>query len=250
MPRVVCVVSGGNVAARDRRCYSGRAMKADIHPDYVVATVTCSCGNTFETRSTKPELHVEICSNCHPFYTGKQKLLDSRRPGRALPAPARARRPVAPIGAGMSNIGGQAVLEGVMMRGPSNWAVAVRRPTARSREVCRPIASRDGAPPAARLPVVRGVVALGESLAIGFRALAISANYAAQEEGAGGRAGPGAHARPADLRVRGRDRVRAARVQGRPGAARRQARPGQERHLVRDHRGRRPRDDLRRSTCC
>ena len=52
-------------------------MKADIHPDYVIATVTCSCGNTFQTRSTKPELHVEICSQCHPFYTGKQKLMDT-----------------------------------------------------------------------------------------------------------------------------------------------------------------------------
>ena len=52
-------------------------MKADIHPDYVLATVTCSCGNTFETRSTKPELHVEICAACHPFYTGKQKLGDT-----------------------------------------------------------------------------------------------------------------------------------------------------------------------------
>ncbi len=74
---VVCVVTGGNVAARDRRCYPGPAMKPDIHPDYVVATVQCSCGNTFETRSTKPEMHVEICSNCHPFYTGKQKLVDT-----------------------------------------------------------------------------------------------------------------------------------------------------------------------------
>jgi len=52
-------------------------MKKDIHPDYVEATVTCSCGNTFQTRSTKPELHVEICSQCHPFYSGKQKLVDS-----------------------------------------------------------------------------------------------------------------------------------------------------------------------------
>jgi large subunit ribosomal protein L31 len=52
-------------------------MKAGIHPEYMLTTVTCSCGNTFETRSTKPELHVEICSACHPFYTGKQKLLDS-----------------------------------------------------------------------------------------------------------------------------------------------------------------------------
>ena len=52
-------------------------MKADIHPDYVLATVRCSCGNTFTTRSTKPELHVEICAACHPFYTGKQKLVDT-----------------------------------------------------------------------------------------------------------------------------------------------------------------------------
>jgi large subunit ribosomal protein L31 len=52
-------------------------MKADIHPEYVVARVHCSCGNEFLTRATKPELHVEICSLCHPFYTGKQKLVDT-----------------------------------------------------------------------------------------------------------------------------------------------------------------------------
>ena len=58
------------------RCYSG-FMKADIHPEYVITNVTCSCGNSFQTRSTKSELHVEICSECHPFYTGKQKLVDT-----------------------------------------------------------------------------------------------------------------------------------------------------------------------------
>jgi len=52
-------------------------MKEGIHPEYRKATVRCSCGDTFETRSTKADLHVEICSNCHPFYTGKQKLVDS-----------------------------------------------------------------------------------------------------------------------------------------------------------------------------
>ena len=52
-------------------------MKADIHPEYVPSHVRCTCGNEFWTRSTKPELHVEICSNCHPFYTGKQKLVDT-----------------------------------------------------------------------------------------------------------------------------------------------------------------------------
>jgi large subunit ribosomal protein L31 len=52
-------------------------MKTDIHPEYVLSTVHCSCGNSFVTRSTQPELHVEVCAQCHPFYTGKQKLMDS-----------------------------------------------------------------------------------------------------------------------------------------------------------------------------
>ena len=52
-------------------------MKTGIHPTYKKSRVTCVCGNTFETRSTAGDLHVEICQNCHPFYTGKQKLVDS-----------------------------------------------------------------------------------------------------------------------------------------------------------------------------
>ena len=52
-------------------------MKKDIHPKYEEATVTCVCGNTFKTRSTLPEINVEICSACHPFFTGQQKLIDS-----------------------------------------------------------------------------------------------------------------------------------------------------------------------------
>ena len=52
-------------------------MKSGIHPEYVTATVKCSCGNTFTTRSTKPDLHVELCNECHPFFTGKQKLVDT-----------------------------------------------------------------------------------------------------------------------------------------------------------------------------
>jgi len=80
-------------------------------------------------------------------------------------------------------IGGQAVLEGVMMRGPSNWAVAVRKPNGQIAEVCRPIESVMKRHWFFRLPIVRGIIALGESLAIGFRALSISAQYAAQEEG-------------------------------------------------------------------
>ena len=69
-------------------------MKTGIHPEYVQAHVVCTCGNEFYTRSTKPEIHVEVCSNCHPFYTGRQKLVDTggridrfrRRQARALKA--------------------------------------------------------------------------------------------------------------------------------------------------------------------
>jgi len=52
-------------------------MKDGLHPEYVVAHVRCSCGNEFYTRGTRAEYHLEICSNCHPFYTGRQKLVDT-----------------------------------------------------------------------------------------------------------------------------------------------------------------------------
>lgn len=70
-------------------------MKADIHPEYSEITVTCACGNTFQTRSTLgKDLNVEVCSACHPFFTGKQKIMDTggridkfrqrfKRPGRS-----------------------------------------------------------------------------------------------------------------------------------------------------------------------
>lgn len=71
-------------------------MKQDIHPNYVETKVTCSCGNSFVTRSVKEELHVELCNQCHPFYTGKQKLVDTggrverfnRKYGKGKAAPA------------------------------------------------------------------------------------------------------------------------------------------------------------------
>ena len=52
-------------------------MKKDIHPNFVETTVTCGCVNTFKTRSNKPEIRVDICSNCHPFFTGSEKIVDS-----------------------------------------------------------------------------------------------------------------------------------------------------------------------------
>ncbi len=79
-------------------------MKQGIHPEYVETKVTCSCGNTFTTRSIKPELHVELCNQCHPFYTGKQKLVDTggrverfqRKYGNRRPAGAKAEAAPAP----------------------------------------------------------------------------------------------------------------------------------------------------------
>lgn len=65
------------LVARDRRTYNKTVMREGIHPKYVEAVVTCACGETFTTRSTKPEIHLEICSKCHPFFTGKQKLVDT-----------------------------------------------------------------------------------------------------------------------------------------------------------------------------
>ena len=71
-------------------------MKTDIHPHYVECKVTCGCGATFQTRSTRPSIQVEICSACHPFYTGQQKFVDTagriekfnRRFAQRVPKPA------------------------------------------------------------------------------------------------------------------------------------------------------------------
>ena len=52
-------------------------MKDGIHPDYMESTITCACGNVIKTRATKPEMQIGICSSCHPFFTGKQKLVDT-----------------------------------------------------------------------------------------------------------------------------------------------------------------------------
>jgi large subunit ribosomal protein L31 len=65
--RVACVLTDEGEAT----------MKEGIHPKYLDSTVTCGCGNTFQTRSTKPKIAVEVCSKCHPFYTGAQKFVDA-----------------------------------------------------------------------------------------------------------------------------------------------------------------------------
>ena len=61
----------------DNTCKEVKKMKDGLHPNYDTCTVKCACGNTFETKSTKSELKVDICSKCHPFFTGKQKLVDT-----------------------------------------------------------------------------------------------------------------------------------------------------------------------------
>lgn len=68
---------GGRGRAQLESTEGYRAMKEGIHPKYQQARVTCACGNSWETRSTLPSIHVEICSHCHPFFTGKQKLVDT-----------------------------------------------------------------------------------------------------------------------------------------------------------------------------
>lgn len=60
-----------------RRSGNGESVKAGIHPNYIESKVVCSCGNTFVTRSTKGDMHLELCNECHPFFTGRQKLVDS-----------------------------------------------------------------------------------------------------------------------------------------------------------------------------
>jgi large subunit ribosomal protein L31 len=88
-------------------------MKSGIHPKYHMVTVTCACGETFQTRSTNPELRLEICSKCHPFFTGKQKLIDSagrverfeKRYKAGVPATAATAAPAAKVSRSAARIG-------------------------------------------------------------------------------------------------------------------------------------------------
>ncbi len=52
-------------------------MKAEVHPEYVDAVISCSCGNRIQTRATKPDMHIDVCSECHPFFTGEQRIVDT-----------------------------------------------------------------------------------------------------------------------------------------------------------------------------
>jgi len=100
-------------------------MKSGIHPKYHVVMVTCACGETFKARSTNPELRLEICSKCHPFFTGKQKLIDSagrverfeKRYKAATPAPEAGTAEAAAAGAGAAAVGRSARRAGATTRG-------------------------------------------------------------------------------------------------------------------------------------
>lgn len=75
----ICIRNTGIVSGSIRYSYSEvNKMKEGLHPEYYQATVTCNCGNTFVTGSTKSEIHVEVCSKCHSFYTGQQKSAQAR----------------------------------------------------------------------------------------------------------------------------------------------------------------------------
>ena len=76
-PLVEIRSEGANRNSGAKRVEGKDTVKAGIHPKYEEVEVRCACGNTFKTRSTKPELHLEICSACHPFFTGRQKLIDT-----------------------------------------------------------------------------------------------------------------------------------------------------------------------------
>jgi large subunit ribosomal protein L31 len=65
------------IAMLSKYTVSEGSMKTDIHPEYHTATAKCACGNTFQTRSTIAEIHTDVCSECHPFFTGKQRLVDT-----------------------------------------------------------------------------------------------------------------------------------------------------------------------------
>ena len=76
LPSVPCADSR-QAEGRSPRVDQEVPVKAGIHPEYHTATVKCACGNTFQTRSTQAEIHTDICNQCHPFFTGKQKLIDT-----------------------------------------------------------------------------------------------------------------------------------------------------------------------------
>src|SRR6266511_2757074 len=156
-------------------------MKATAnHPDYRPSRITGACGMVFETFSTRGDFAVDVCSNCHPFYTGKQKLLDSagrverfnkkygRGPSQGQGSALVRADAVTEVSARRPDVGGQAVIEGVMMRSPASFTVVCRRPDGSiviKEEAWRPVWSGLRF---LRWPCLRGAVVLLESLINGI----------------------------------------------------------------------------------
>jgi large subunit ribosomal protein L31 len=161
-------------------------MKTEIHPEYVVAHVRCTCGNDFYTRATRDEYHLEICSECHPFYTGRQKLVDTGgrverfqrraalgRAGRTGSAKAKAERPL-----GESAANAPAATQAPVVEAPAAEAPAVEAPAAEAPAVEAPAAEA----PAAEI-AADGVAENGshDSGAVAAEVAAADANGSAAE---------------------------------------------------------------------
>ena len=170
-------------------------MKQGIHPDYQIANVHCSCGNTFQTRSTVSEIRAEHLLQLPPVLHGQAEADGRGRSGRAVPASVRedagcAERLDRPFGRRRERgtrarphlYGGQAVVEGVMMRGADHWAVAVRQPDGDIYVESHDIDSVAKRHPFLRKPFLRGIIVLGQSLAIGTRALLIATNRSIEDD--------------------------------------------------------------------
>ena len=151
-------------------------MKQGIHPDYQIANVHCSCGNTFQTRSTVSEIRAEHLLELPSVLHGQAEARGHRRPRRAVPAPvredagsaagapSRRSRRVSAADADRTRphlYGGQAVIEGVMMRGADHWAVAVRRPAGDIHVESHEIDSVASGTRSWRKPFLRGIIVLG-----------------------------------------------------------------------------------------
>ena len=126
-------------------------MKQGIHPEYVDCTVKCSCGNTFQTRSTKPELKIDICNVCHPFYTGQQRFVDTGgRVQRFADKFGAAKETVAEREAAKKAARAAAIAEAEAKRPSLDRRTPRRAATPRPKGRLRPIPLRRGARRAAR----------------------------------------------------------------------------------------------------
>ena len=194
-------------------------MKEGIHPKYHNVLVSCACGNKFETRSTKSEIRLEMCSACHPFFTGKQKLIDTagrierfqekygRSQRRRVTQSAKSETLMADTKSKASPedilVGGQAVIEGVMMRTPYAYAVAVRRADGSIEVKKEPVKRLSDYWKPLSWPVIRGFAVLIQSMVLGLRTLNFSVQRCHEGSGPATEASPGAKGQKGELHISG-----------------------------------------------